>query len=296
MARAYRASNRVGDGALSILIFGCFAGALGVGALEGFVTPWFNLFIVFPLLIGAGAAIPAVKVIASRQVRAPLLAAAIACAAGIAGQVTFHAVSYARFRSEVAAQLTSEEDTPTNVDDALMQRTGSSGILGYAKLMAEQGTVIKHHGRDSGMNFTGTGWWILALVEALAAGAFGAVIAWGRAREPYCENCKRWFAATDIEGIGSGAKATVSELKGVLDSEAWGRVGEALGASDGKRTSTIIVRRCGQCQDHEPLLSVTVTRGANTKKPKVSTVYTTVMLYGDYDTLHAALSKSAASS
>lgn len=294
MARSYRASNGMGDGALPVLIVASLAAAAGVGALEGVVTQWFNLFIVFPLLIGAASATAAVAVIAARHIRAPVVAALIAGAAAVAGQLTFHAVSYERFRSEMATQLAHDEDGPRSVDDALAEHTGSPGFVGYAKLMAEQGTVIKHNGRDSGMNFTGTGWWILALVEALAAGGFGAVLAFGRANQPYCESCKRWFDLTDVEAVGAGDKATVATLKGALDSEAWPRIGEVLGTSDGKRVSSVIVRRCGQCQNHEPVLSVTVTTAANTKKPKVATVYTTVLRYSDYNTLHATLAKPAA--
>jgi len=291
MGRSYRASGKLGDGALPVLIVACFIGGCAAGALESYLSHWFNPFILFPVLIGVGAGFPAASLIPSRHIRAPIAAAIIAGLAGAAGQITFHAVSYAQFRQTVADQMKEEGDTETTVDQALTERTGSAGIAGYGKLMAEEGTEVKKAGQQNGLKFDGTGWWLLSLGEVLMAAFVAGAMAWSKASEPYCESCGRWYDVKEIEGSGSGDKAVVAEVKGALGSEAWARAAEVLGTSDGKRVTSFEVRRCGQCQSHEPMLSVHLTVKANTKKPRTQRVFRTVMRYDEYTTLHDALVK-----
>ena len=291
MARSYRASGKMGDGALPVYVLACFAGACLAGALESFLSRWFNPFILFPVLIGTGAGTAAAMLIPKRHIRAPLFAAVIAGLAGAAGQLTFHAVSYVQFRQTLAEQMKEDGDRQTTVDQALAARTGSPGVLGYAKLMAEQGTEVKKAGQKDGLKFDGTGWWLLALGEVLMAAFVGGAMAWSKANEPYCESCGRWYDVKEIEGTGSGDKAVVAEIKGALGSEAWARAAESLGASDGKRVTSFEVRRCGQCQAHEPVVSVLLTTNAHTKKPRTQRVFRTVMRYDEYNTLHDALVK-----
>jgi hypothetical protein len=221
--RRYVATGRGGSRAIAAVLGASLAAGIAVGIAEGLLDAWFSLLVLFPLLIGLAAGGLASWGVARFQLRAPVLALLLGAAGGGAGYVATHAVNYLQLRSIVEDAMRDSNpagaDLHAAFDEALREKTGASGFRGYLALSAEQGVSIKRMGTsDKGIGLTGTGAWIMWLCELLIAAATAAFIAFGRAREPFCEGCEQWFGpALHVAAGGDGSKPARRELIAALD-------------------------------------------------------------------------------
>jgi hypothetical protein len=278
-ARPYSASGQSNPGALLRLVAVCGGAALAAGLVEGFISQWLSLLLLFPILLGGVVGFAAAKVIGSAHIRAPGIAVAVALIAGLFAQLTVVGVQYFKFRSDLRSEL---GELPSGlpidqaVDEAIVQSGGHSGFLGYLELRARAGTEISRSGHKTGINLSGTSFWILFAINfALAAG-----VAAGQARErvnvPYCEPCQRWYERSVFVTQGSGDKQTVSSLKKSLEQGTFEELPATVGTPQPGAQATLQLLRCDSCQDHEPQLSVTVTTG-DRKKQNSKVVYKSML-------------------
>lgn len=279
-ARPYRPSGKTDSGALPPLLLGAAAVAIGAGLIESFVAQWFSLLIVFPLAIGLAVGGFSVWRVGRAKIRAPLLAGLVAGLGGAAGQVAFHGGEYLLFRSQAIAELRSsqEGDAAGVLDTYLEQQTGSRGFVGYLKLQAQQGTSIRRAGQshDNGVKVSGLGSYILWIVEALIAAITAAAMAAGRAREPFCERCKKWYGPATPISTGSGEKAAVAAVIRALEVHDMPGAIRAQGEAGGKATSVLLLAQCPSCEEHDPVLTVTVVVQSG-KKTKTARKYQTLL-------------------
>ena len=253
--RRYVASGRGGPRAIVAVLGASLAAGIAVGIVEGLLDGWFSLLVLFPLLIGLAAGGLASWGVARFRLRAPLVALLLGTMGGGAGYVTTHAVNYLQFRSAVEAAM--RHDSPTGVDldaafdEALREKTGAAGFRGYLALNAEQGVSIKRMGAsDKGVALTGIGAWIVWLCELLIAAATAAVLAFSRAREPFCEGCEQWFGPVKhVAAGGNGGKPARKELIAALDAGDVVR-GAAVFATPptAKGAFTLSASSCPRCQ------------------------------------------------
>jgi hypothetical protein len=249
--RRYVATGHGGLRAMAAVLGASLAAGVAVGIAEGLLDAWFSLLVLFPLLIGVAAGGLASWGVARFRLRAPLVGAVGGCA----GYVATHAVNYLQFRSAVEDVMRDSNpagaDLDAAFDEALHEKTGASGFRGYLALNAEQGVSIKRMGTsDKGVALTGIGAWIVWLCELLIAAATAAFIAFGRAREPFCEGCEHWFGpAVHIAAGGDGSKPARKELIVALDAGDVVR-GAAVFATppSAKGGFALIASCCPRCQ------------------------------------------------
>lgn len=193
-----------------------FLALLGTGAVLGFavdfISQWFYLVILFPLLMGLALGYVGSKVCFSQKIRNPLAAGIIAIVACILVDIGMHGLSYYRFQkvmSEVDESvktflaLPAEEQAKSveesNLDpasradyEALVEASKvHSFIPDFFTYQAKQGVAISRHGgKGTNLGFYGTFiYWLLELGFMIYP-CFSAIRE--TCREPYCGRCHNW--------------------------------------------------------------------------------------------------------
>jgi hypothetical protein len=279
-ARPYRPSGKSEPGALLPLFLAALAGGVIAGVLEGVVGHYLiSLVVIFPLLVGLAAGALASWRVGAGNVRAPALAAVAGLLGGLAGQATTHVMDYQFFRMEVAQTLRTEDpgvDVGAALDAWLRGETGSGGFVGFVKLQAREGVTIKR-GSGNGIEFTGAGAYVLWVVELLLAAGAAAGLAGARAREPFCEHCRRWYDRDEIATHG-GADRWKDVVAAVERGDAAGALA-ARGTPTVKTRADVHLVRCSRCEAHEPVLRIVVHTRLDTKKPKEKKVHETLVSF-----------------
>lgn len=295
-ARAYRASGLSHPGAVSRLALTCLVAGLAAGLVEGFVSRWFSLLLVFPALLGVIVGATALRIVERMHIRAPLLAAIIAGSAGLLSQAAVIGAQYYHFRIEMRGQFGDNQAiagmADRVVDAAIEQETGHSGFVGYLLIRARTGTQINRSGQSSGLTLSGPWFWGLFAVNFLIAGAIAAAMGQDRARHPYCEACQRWYDRTLNIATGSVEKSATAATLSALDRGAFAEVPGVLGKPHPAGASTLQLLRCSSCSGHEPQLTYVVVDGVG-KKQKTKKPLTTMLRPEDAKSLLGALEKKS---
>jgi hypothetical protein len=291
--RRYEASGKTEEGALVRLALLALVVGGVAGAVEGLVSAWFDLLILFPLIIGVAAGAAAGKAVTDGKVRAPALAALLAALGGLVGQGAKQEVQYQRFlRSDAVAQL---REGGLGADALLYATTGKTGRAGYLLLHAQQGTTISRHGR-SGPTLRGTGFWVLFGVEFLMAAGMASLMGWGAASAPFCERCKKWFGPDTPVAGGAGDKQTVKASIAALEASDWGRFVEGLGAPDAKAASQVLISACPGCTDNDRRLKIRVLHRPGHRKQKAAVQFVSMIRPDELRGLEGALSERKSAS
>lgn len=223
--RRYVASGNGRPFAIVGVLAVAVAGGTILGVIEGLVDRWISLLLLFPALIGAAAGVPAAWMVRRQQLRAPAVVLVLGIVGGAAGYLALHVVDYVRFRTEFTEAIRTQNPSETAagaaaaVDQALVDRTGKSGVLGFLAIAARQGVTIKRVGvGDPGLALTGAGAWGVWLFElALAAGAAG-LLARRQARQPFCESCQAWYGPPSLVASGGAvSRGARKQFIGALD-------------------------------------------------------------------------------
>ncbi len=281
-ARAYQASGLSASGAIARLAGICLLAAVAGGALEGLVSRWVSLLLLFPLVLGGIVGFAASRVISRSHVRAPWVAALVAGVAGLCAQLAVHAAQYGEFRYELGQELAAAQPAADGstvgllVDQLLQQETGQSGFGGYLQFRAKLGTEIKKAGHSSGIKLEGIAFWILFAVNFLIAGGVAASAAYNRANEPYCEPCQRWYEQHQHVASGSADKSAVAATLRALEAGVVTEVPAVFGAAKPEGVAVLQLLRCAGCSEHEPQLSLTVITGP-AKKQKTKNAYKSML-------------------
>lgn len=321
VARAYQPSGKSAPGALLKLAVVAVAAGLAVGAAEAFSAKYvISLLLIFPLLVGLAAGGFASKIVASGKVRAPGSAALLASLGALLGQGTMHYAGYQLWRSDVLGEIRSEtatalsdpaisdeekaEITQTNpgeqIDAFLVIKYGHGGFIGYLQLAAESGISISQVGRSSGEDssptLTGVGVFALWGAEFILAAAVAFFMAYGRARQPFCEICGNWYARTVAIAVGNGQKEPVKNLIKTIDAADWASMlaPATLGTPTKGLSSVVLVDRCATCEEHEPLLSVKVVKETGKGKAQTTDRYKTLIRADEMRAIGKILDEQAA--
>jgi hypothetical protein len=222
--RRYVPSGRATPRAIAaVLIASVVAGVL-TGVVEGIAARWLALFFVFPLLIGALAGAGARRAIDRFKLRAPAIALVLGVLGGTAGYLADHVTEYLSFRHDLARGLRASDPAITDaaidaaIDRHLTQEAGAPGIVGFHELVARRGVTLKRESYDPGLKLTGTQAWILWLLELVTSAVVGGVIAFRRAREPFCENCENWFAReVTVQTNGAGTPEMRAQMIAAIE-------------------------------------------------------------------------------
>ncbi len=263
--RSYEPSGKAGDGALTILALGCTAGGVAVGLLEGFVSQWFSLFIMFPLMIGITAGSIGAVIVKARNVRMPVIAALIGLVGGVLGQLTVMGDAYMEARSMVGGEL---------------------GLAEWYELVATAGTSITRG--SSKFLVQGVGYHILVAVELVLAGGLGAGIPFVAAREPFCERCRRWYDGHDVLATIDGEKDQLTATKRVLETGDYARALRDGKPVSGQRALLFNVLRCTQCPTADAQLTVKLRVTTKKGEEKVTNQWKSMVTASELGALRAA--------
>ena len=285
--RPYVPSGKSDPGALPPILFAAVIAGLLTGALEGFVSQWFNLLLIFPAALGAVIGGVAGQSVTKRHVRMPLAVAAIGLAAGILGGAAVHGVAYFQARSKLgalierdprAADYIRENGLRKAVDVAFGGEEGTLPILGFFKQAAEAGITIKGHGSSgSEPTLTGIGVYILWIAELFVICGIAIAMLVDAARKPFCEGCNAWYDRRVLLGTGAGDKATLKQVSLHLENGQYADALRGLGTSDAKTASSLMLNGCSKCNAHEPVLEFTGVSGLKGKKPQRRSVFVTLI-------------------
>jgi hypothetical protein len=230
--KPYVPSGQSDPGGIARMAGACLAAGAVAGTLLHYVERWLNLLLLFPALLGAVAGGVGAAVIAQKRIRAPLAAGLIALAAGA---LAYAMDSFLSCWEVGAADL---------------------GFLDFLRLRAEMGTRIGRVGSSgSPLELGGTATWILWALELACAAGIAFAVAWGRAREPFCEPCGRWYGEREAALI-VGALTEETAVRAALEIQ--DAVGLARLATTGTPTLgagraalAVRVRRCSGCAHAE---------------------------------------------
>lgn len=241
--RTYRASGIAPmPGIMRLAVF-AVVGGLFIGGAFGLVSHFFDLLIIFPLLMGLAGGAAVASAISTGKVRNVLVAIFFSLLIGVITYGSTHYVDYIFFQHEVRTELLDKvapekagaADTFVNAftDMMLEKETGSTGFPGYMKLVAKNGVKIGHAGSDMSSKkpmLTGVGVWILWAVELLLCLGAGLALAIPAANKPFCENCEAWYQdevlaryATDTQStallaaLNNGDFSAASALLSTID-------------------------------------------------------------------------------
>lgn len=303
MRRKYVASGKADDGALLVLFAATLVAAVGIGAIEGFISQWFNLVLLFPLLLGALVGLAGVWVVKVKKVRKPMFVIAVGFAMGFLSQGVVHFVEYRVARSTIADNMKNDAQAAAfvrangeelAVDLALGGKDGDLPIVGYVKLAAEQGITISNAGssyHESSPTFSGVGVYIYWLVEFLVAGGMAAFILWTQAREPFCEKCDAWYTLDRVVASGAGGRASIKATIERIESGRFAEAVRALGKTDGNTMSVLALRSCAQCRDGDLVFELRHITGMNRRQQaQTRRAYTTIVSESEAQELVSATS------
>jgi hypothetical protein len=291
--RPYRPSGKSDPGALPVLVGATLGVAVVTGAIEGFVSQWFNLLLVFPGLLGAAVGGVGSVVITKRRIRNPLPAMLIAVAMGLLAQGMVHYIEYQHARSAVAESLQGDPKVApyiaqlgidAAVDTALGGKDHDSPAIGYIRLAAAQGITITGNGGSSGPTLTGVAAYGFWLTEFLIVAGLAGWIAHQQAATAFCEPCAAWYTTETMLAGGAGDKPTLTRVIKQIETGPLSDVKGALGKSDGDSGTVLVVRGCARCQSHEPLLELRWLRNLR-KRPETKTVFSTLLTAEEADEL-----------
>ena len=232
--RAYEASGRSDDGAIPVLLVAAIGSGIAAGVIEGYVSQWLSLVILFPLLIGLAAGGVAAWLIRAKNVRAPGLALVIGSVGGVCGALAVLVVRYLLVRAEVGEEL---------------------GFFEWYEMAAEVGTTLSRHG-SGGAAITGIGYHLFTAVNVLISAGVGGWTARAAANEPFCEHCKHWYDADEVIFSSSGEKDAIKQTTTWLENGEMARAILESPSETDKRALLFQVNRCATCQTSDPILAL----------------------------------------
>lgn len=197
--KPYQPSNKVPSSGFTWMLLSAIAGGVVIGGITWAISNLIYLLILFP--IGMGFAGGAANSFGVRQgkVRNPLIAGAVGVFTGLVIYATFFGGDYLKFKQAASEEITKaagqEIDSATKeklIDTFLAEKTQSTGILGFVKYSAQQGVNIGKVG-TKGFTLNEPLTWIYWLIELGIISGISGAIAYGSAKDPFCEGCDRWY-------------------------------------------------------------------------------------------------------
>jgi len=246
--------------------------ALAIGVVYHFIGQYLDLFILFPIVVGACVGGVLAALAKKHKIRAKSALAAFGILGGLlcfgarwAGDIVQAREEFIPMRAQ---KLSGGNAALAARIEPQLRRVYSPlrFAKAYMRLAAKEGTTISSAGSSSSSSsnsaITGTGFWLLTALDALlmcsAAAAFGAK----QAGAPFCNGCDSWY----------GAERTVSRLHPSQGDEAarlassgqWAGLGALRsGGTTNKSYCDILLSKCPGCANGN--LSVKRLVGSNVK-------------------------------
>jgi hypothetical protein len=224
--KPYKPSNISPPEGIRNLTIVAIATGIITGCIIGFISQFFYLIILFPIIMGGAAGTAISLTVKSSKVRNPVLAAGFGSLTGLILYISMNYLQYMTFKQEVRKEIITEIGTSDDAaiaqltDDVLKEATGDSGFVGYVKYSAKQGINITRAGSSgSGITLDENATWIYSLIELVLISGIASYQAFTSASEPFCEEGKDWYG--DKVWSGCVELSHKDEFLGLLKSETY---------------------------------------------------------------------------
>jgi hypothetical protein len=243
-AERYRHDGGCTAGGVALLTATGLVTAAIAGAIGSFISQWFYLVLLFPLLIGFAVGMAAVWAIKVGHVRNSLIAGVVGFLSGLMAMFVMHYCDFARFNSEMRATLEKEppqvaellsqlpnlvatrDNQPPQIQEFIdnLKRDPEAfralmvhDLPSYFDFSAHVGVSINSYhsigDKDRGLNLGYVGSYIYWGVEVLMVAMITYFCASFAAAEPYCMTCNTWKVKQPIGSLQPPVETAVDALK-----------------------------------------------------------------------------------
>jgi hypothetical protein len=241
---SYTTSKYQADGGFTISglapFFGisAIAGAI-TGYAAGWVSQWFYLVLLFPIVIGAAVGAVGGTAIRIGKVRVPWLCGLAGFLAGTLACFSMYMCEYSRFEAELemippefremarnleqfqARRAELPKEIQEFVDELAQDEQGRQtlaidGFFDYMDVQAQNGVEIGRAtdvNKKGGMNLGYTGSYIYWGIELLIVAGISFAMMKGRAAEPFCIHCENWKTTEELGRVAGDQPSVVEALE-----------------------------------------------------------------------------------
>ena len=243
---------------MSILLisFALFIGII-MGAGLAFISDFFYLAFLFPIITGVTAALILGDAIKRSKIRSKPLIIFLSVVMGLVVYGTYHTVDYRIFRTKATSNFVAKankESTLTNqeafdlskiiVDYGLKEETGQDGFMGYMLLKAKIGVSIGKVFRSNDLNLGSFFTWVYWLIEF---GLITAFILMSTTKEVnpelFCEKCQDWITPKEHLG-GTDEEDRFQDLQDFIQQKNFAKAGKLLKQSVGIPSIEVYAKSC----------------------------------------------------
>ena len=244
--------------------------AIVIGLLAGFISQWFYLIILFPILMGGAIGAAGSFGVKKGKVRMPLVCGGAGFLAGCLAVLAMHYYEYHSF--ETAMQQVpdgvrmvaknfdkfqaSRDELPPEIkqlveeigkDPETRQALAISGFMEHVDFKAKQGVTLSKAGQGGkGLNLGYIGSYIYWFAELILIAFVSYSVTHSAATQPFCVECENWKNAERLGRFSSTSEAARAALES-------GNLAEfAAGIGDGGDLYPTVFR-CSKCLSHAPI-------------------------------------------
>lgn len=247
-----------------------------VGGIVAFISQFFYLIFLFPLLMGAGAAF--VMATGVRGLKIPhaslaVLAALVLC---IVLYTSLHYGQYLLFiqqaHADVAQELGSIDAASIDelLDLFLLEETGATGFVGYMLLQVDSGFEVGRTTSSTSLPVSGSMIWIYWLIEFAVIAGMAALAAVGASSKTFCHACEEWYTS---QRLGSVARESATQFLQAVQMDDFRQAHDMVQTEMTPTPSLeVYLRRCPSCESSELHLAVEASGLDARGRPKTSEI------------------------
>jgi hypothetical protein len=184
--------------------------ALGMGLVTSWVSQWFYIILLFPVVVGVGVGFGGAVGVVLGKVRSTLVTALAGLFAGCVAMTAHHYFNYERFLQQPRAENRAPQKNAGAAGPQAPARGqgGPTGFLNYLDRRARKGVPV--HFRRLHFNLGYVGSYIYWAVEIVIVAGFAIGIMWSFASEPFCTVCHTWKAKRPLGTLDMAPETAAS--------------------------------------------------------------------------------------
>jgi hypothetical protein len=314
--REYKPSNLLAPQGIVFLIVAAIAGGVAIGLITYFVSTLIYLIVLFPIIMGllAGSIISGAVILG--KVRNPMIAMLFGVLIAVVLYGTYRYAEYEfGFRDDAREEflqvlrdtadsngiVATDEELEALLDEVvqgeavgdylLREETGSTGIVGFVKLSAQEGVTITStrstSPNETGLTLKDTVAYIYWLVEFAVIAGIAMSMARSRATTPFSEETREWYGKGEY--LGTVPPQAVQPLIELLQQGNYGQAAQHINRGGNRPVprTDVMVQRCSSPTADMLLLVNNVTQGRNGEQR--SAIKKGLISPSEFDTIERAM-------
>lgn len=282
--KTYTASNRLPPVGLVELWIGSIVLGVALGVLAYIISNFIYLIIAFSLIIGWAVMIVFYKMLQFTKVKHSLIAASAGLLTGLLVAITFYVTPFLEFRHNYLVETqnqyhVNEKTASQSFENILASNTGSSGFLGFMKLVASKGVQFSNTLFLNSMPITEFGFtlksfwaWLYWLLELLLFSIPPAWIGLEVGKRDFNESANDWYEELPNQ-IGSVPLDRKDELLAAMQSKDLKGLAQLVKPEDELSHPVLeIYKRISKNKKGDILLSIKQTNRGKHSKIKRNTI------------------------